>query len=173
MLKLNAAVTALLLMAITPWAVAEQKIGYIDVQHRLTASKAGQDTTKDLKKIFDKKKADIKKDEDKLKAMQKDFEKDKMLMSESQMQEKQNQWREKMQDYQKKVGDSEKELAKLRNEKINAMLKEVEVVIADVAKKNDMSMVVDKTGGGVVFADKSLDITLQVLKVYDSKYKGK
>lgn len=173
MQKLSVMITILLLMTAAPWAQAEQKIGYVDVQLILNTSKSGQDTNKKLKKIFDKKKADIKKDEDRLKAMQKKFETDKMLMSESQMKDKQNEWRNKMQDYQKKVGSSEKELAKMRNDMLNVMLKDVEVVIADIAKKNQMSMVVDKNGGGVVFADKKLDITKQVLDAYNAQYKRK
>lgn len=169
----NTVITAavLFLFSVQAPAYAEQKIGYIDLQAVMTQSKAGKATRATLKKLVDRKKSSIKKDEDKLQGMQKEFEKDKMLMSKEQLQKKQEEFRTRMQSYQQKVSESEGELNKKQAELTEAMLKDVEKIIADVAKNNNFTMLVDKARGGIVFADKSLDMTAEVIKRYDASYK--
>lgn len=148
---------------------AEDKVGYVDVQAVLSKSRVGQKSTEDLKKLYDAKRAALTKEEDKLKAMQKKIEKDKLLMSKDQLKEKQNEFRAKMQHFQGKVSDYQIEIKKKEKGLTKKMISDIQKIIEEVAKDNNFTFVVDRNEAGIFYAADNLDLTDKVLKKYDAK----
>ena len=51
------------------------------------------------------------------------------------------------------------------------LLKQMRDVVRVIAKEGKYHLIVDKTVGGVMYVAKSVDITEQVIKLYDKKKK--
>lgn len=145
------------------------KIGYVDLRRVLTESKAGQRVKADLEKSVASRKAALAKDEEKLKAMQDAFEKDKLLLSEAKKKEKQKQFQQKLQAYQKSAGEAQREISQKENEFTAKALPEVRVIVREIAKEDKLTLVFEKNQMPVLYAVDGPDLTDKVLQRYDAK----
>lgn len=155
----------------SPLAGAADKpaIGYVDMRTVLLESKSGKQHKSELEKLVKDKQAAIKKEEDKLKALQQTLEKEMLTLTDTQKQEKQRGFQEKVQTFQKDAQDAERELRQKDSEYTNKTVEEIRKVIADVAKEEKLSLVLGKTETSVLYAEEGMDITSKVIQKFDSR----
>jgi outer membrane protein len=142
------------------------KIGYVDVRAVVLESKAGQQHKAEMEKFVKDKQAALKKEEEKLKALQQTLEKEMLTLTEAQKQDKQRGFQEKVQAFQKSAQDAEREVRQKDTEYTSKALEEVRKVISDVAKDEKVGLVLGKNE--VLFAEDGMDLTAKVIKKYDS-----
>jgi outer membrane protein len=65
--------------------------------------------------------------------------------------------------------DAEAEVNKMQAKEFEALTNELMPIIAQVAKENGLSLVLDITVRGIAYADPTIDITDKVIKLYDAK----
>jgi outer membrane protein len=149
------------------FAKAETKVGYVDVQKAIQATAAGK-KAKDLldgeygkrKKDLDKKKADIEK-------MNQDLEKKKSVLSEEVMNKKQMELQEEMMKFQKTVAENQMEIQKKEKELVEPILEKMKKTIETVAQEKGYSLVLEKNGQNVLFAQKDADLTDAVIQAFE------
>src|SRR3989344_1297901 len=163
----------LLMMLFGHVAVAAEPpaIGYVDVRKVMLESKTGKKNRAELEKMIKEKEGALKKEEQKLKAMQEAFQKDQLMMTDAQKQQKQKEFQEKAEAYQKLVRDAKQEVGKKDNEYTSRTLSEVRAIIADLAKEQKLSMVLELSESGLLYADEKMDLTRKVMEKYDAKAK--
>ena len=150
-------------------AADKPAIGYVDVRTVLLESKAGKQHKSELEKQVKEKQAALKKEEDKLKALQQTLEKEMLTLTDTQKQEKQRGFQEKVQTFQKGAQDAERELRQKDSEYTNKTVEEIRKVIADVAKEEKLSLVLGKTETSVLYAEEGMDLTSKVIQKFDSR----
>ena len=162
-------VVAGLLVSVPVLAADSVKIGYVDVRTVVLESKSGQQHKAEMEKFVKDKQAALKKEEDKLKALQQTLEKEMLTLTEAQKQDKQRGFQEKVQTFQKGAQEAERELRQKDTEYTNKSLEEVRKVIAEVAKDEKVGLVLGKTEMSVLYAEDGMDLTAKVIKKYDSR----
>lgn len=164
-------VAALAVLAVSSLASAADKpaIGYVDVRAVLLESKAGKQHKAEIEKIVKDKQASLKKEEDKLKTLQQNLEKEMLTLSDAQKQEKQRGFQEKVQALQKNAQDAERDLRQKDNEYSSKAIEEMRKVIADVAKEEKLSLVLGKSEMSVLYSEEGMDITSKVIQKLDSR----
>ena len=150
-------------------AADKPAIGYVDVRTVLLESKAGKQHKSELEKQVKEKQAALKKEEDKLKALQQTLEKEMLTLTDTQKQEKQRGFQEKVQTFQKGAQDAERELRQKDSEYTNKTVEEIRKVIAEVAKEEKLSLVLGKTETSVLYAEEGMDLTSKVIQKFDSR----
>lgn len=145
------------------------KIGYVDVRTVVLESKSGKQHKVDMEKFVKDKQAALKKDEDKLKTLQQNLEKEMLTLTEAQKQEKQRDFQGKVQVFQKSAQEAEREVRQKDTEYTNKALEEVRKVITEVAKDEKVGLVLGKTEMSVLYAEDGMDLTAKVIKKYDSR----
>jgi len=162
-----------LLLVIGNVAMAAEKpaIGYVDMRKVLLESKAGKKTKSAFEKLIKEKEAPLKKEEEKLKAMQEAMQKDALVMSDAQKIAKQREFQTKAEAYQKKVNEAKHELNKKDNEFTTKSMSEIRKIIADLAKEMNLSLVLEQSETGLLYADSSLNLTAKVIERYDAATK--
>jgi outer membrane protein len=155
-----------LLVSAPVLAADSVKIGYVDVRAVVLESKAGQQHKKEMDKLVLDKQANLKKEEEKLKALQQSLEKEMLTLTEAQKQEKQRGFQEKVQAFQKSVQDDEREVRQKDTEYTNKAIEDIRKIIADVAKDQKAGLVLGKNE--VLFAEDGMDLTPKVIQKYDS-----
>lgn len=120
---------------------AETKIGVIDMQKVLANSAAGKKAQQELEKKMSQLKETFKKDEDALLAMQKEIEKKSSAWSDEMKQEKSIEFQKKRRDLGAKQEDANLELKQLREKHLTPILKKLEQVVKDEAKKGGYTVV--------------------------------
>jgi outer membrane protein len=162
-------IVAAFLFAGSAHAASELKIGYIDMQKAIQETAAGKKAKKDLETEFNKKKKDLDKREADIKKMGEDFEKRSMAMNEESRIKKQNEIRGEMQKYQELAAKSQVEIQKRERDLTQPIVTKLRGIIEDIAKKEDYTVILERSEQSVMWAKKEFDLTDRVVKAYDKK----
>ena len=146
-------------------------IGYVDLRKLLVESKVGQKNKAELDKLIKEKEKALTGEEGKLQAIQQAFQKDMLLMTDDQKQAKQKEFQEKAEAYQKLVNEAKQTVGKKDNEFASQSLVEIKKIIAAVAKEMKLSLVLEASESGMLYAEDGMDLTQKVLERYDAKAK--
>ena len=123
------------------FAIAEEKIVFVDIQKIVTSSKAGMSAQSELE-------AKAKKFKDEIEKKQKGGESP-----------------EKVQAF---VEEKQKELMKLRQKIAEGFMKTLQQAIIEFSKKNGYKLVLDKNS--ILYGKPELEVTEKFLKFFDEKY---
>lgn len=131
----------------------------------------GYDKTKDfdtnLQDVQDKKQKDIDKKVEEIKGLQ-----DKLpLLADKEKENKQDEIDKKTKDLQEFQRSAELDLRKERDEKLKEILKDIQDVVETVAKQKGYDFILNEKM--ILYGNKSLDITKDVLKIVNDNYKNK
>lgn len=158
-----------LLVAAPALAADGIKIGFVDMRAVLFESKTGIQFRADWEKLKKDKEDAIRKEEDKLKSMQKSMEKDALTQSASQKQQKQKELEDRFQAYQKMMGDAKGELQQKQVDYQNKSVEKLRAIVADIAKEEKVNAVLVRDT--VVYADDGMDFTQKVIQKFDAASK--
>jgi outer membrane protein len=166
-LKLLTAIMAVALMGAK--AHADVKIGYVDMQKAIQSTKAGQKAKKDLETEFEKRKKTLQTKEADLKKQGDELEKKAMVLSEDVRSKKQKEFQASMMEFQQTVQKNQQEIQQEERKLTEPILKKLQTVIEDMAKKDAYTVILEKRENGVLWAQKELDITDEVVKAFEAK----
>jgi len=152
-------------------AAEKPTVGYVNLHKVLLESKVGKRNKAELDKLIKEKESMISGEEAKLQAMQQAFQKEQLLMTDVQKQEKQKAFQEKAEAYQKMVGEAKQAVSKKDNEFASKSVADIKVVVADIAKEMKLHLVLDASAGSVLYAEEGMDLTQKVIEKYDAKAK--
>ena len=171
MKKLYLLLPLIMLLSHVAMAADQPAIGYVDARKVLLESKLGKKNKADFEKLIKNKESTLAKEEEKLKAMQEAFRKDQLMMTDDQKQAKQKAFQEKADAYQKMVRDAKQEISKKDNEYTSKALTEIRAIVADLAREMKLSLVLEASESGLLYAEQSMDLTPKVMEKYDAKAK--
>jgi outer membrane protein len=150
-------------------AQADVKMGYVDMQKAIQSTKAGKKAKKDLEAEFEKRKKSLQSKEANLKKMGEELEKKAMVLSDDVRAKKQKEFQESMMEFQQLVQKNQQEIQQQERKLTEPILKKLQTVIEDMAKKESYTVILEKRENGVLWAQKELDITDQVVKAFEKK----
>jgi outer membrane protein len=152
-------------------AAEKPAIGYVDMRQVMLESKIGKKNRTIIEKFVEDKKAGVAREEAKLKALQESFQKDQLLMSDAQKKDKQKEFEGKVEAYQKMVAEAKQDINQKDTEFTNKTVTEVKDIIRDIAKEMKISLVMEASEMGLLYADEGMDLTAKVMQKYDAKAK--
>ena len=158
-------VVGLLVAFGTPAFAQDLKLAYVDLFEIFNE----YEKTKSYDKVLEGKKS---KEEDKLESKKKQIEK---IQSKTSLLKEEEQLKERetivkaVEEYRQLERDIFTDLKKQRDEKMKEILEDITKVIEDYAKKNGFDMILHKNA--VLFGSSAMDVTDQVLKLVNDKYK--
>lgn len=163
-------VLAALCLFSAAWAYAEDvRIGYVDVRKVLTESKAGQRVKGEIDKLVKQHREKLDHGEQELKDMQKAFEKDKLLMSDSQKEKKQQEFQVKLKAFQEERARAQREIDQKEREYTSQAVPKIREIIRDLAKAEKLTLVFDKNDASLLYAVDGPDLTDKVIERFDAK----
>lgn len=160
---------ALLVTFATPAAFADVKIGYVDMQRAIQETGAGKKAKKELEENFNKKKKDLEKFEADIKKKGEEFEKRSMAMNEDARNKKNAEIQGEMRKYQEMAAKSQMEIQKQERDLTQPIVTKLRADLESIAKKEDYTIIFEKSENGVMWAKKELDLTDRLIKDYDKK----
>lgn len=148
---------------------ADVKIGLIDMQKAIQETNAGKKAKKELDEEFNKKKKDLEKLEAEIKKKGEDFDKKSMAMNEEARNKKQAELQGEMRKYQEQAAKSQMEIQKRERELSQPIITKLRGLIEDIAKKEDFTMILERSEQGVMWAKKEFDLTDRLVTEFDKK----
>lgn len=156
-------------LAFASTAMADVKIGYVDMQKAIQETAAGKKAKKELETEFNKKKKELESKEAAIKKMGEDFEKRSMAMNEEARQKKQTELRMEMGKYQELAGKSQLEIQKRERELTEPIVKKLRTILDEIAKKEDFTVILEKSENSVMWAKRELDVTNRLIQEFDKR----
>ena len=152
-------------------AKIEGKIGLMDPARVLNDSNAGKKAKDSLTAFSKNRQALIEMEEKELRRMEEDFIKQASVLSPAAKSEREQVFRRRMAEYQQKAAELNREVQEKQKDVLEAFRDKVEAVVAKVAKRNGLQVVIDKgKGGPAIYGAEELDITTQVIEEFNKEY---
>lgn len=151
-------------------AIAEIKIGYVDIEYALNIVDEGREAIKILDQDYEKKKKKLQARESELKKMVEEINKQGMILNEGARRAKEEEYRTKFLEFQKLLAESEKEHATKRKEYTDRIVEKFRKIIAEIGESEDFTIVMEKMGTNIIYAKRSLDLTERAIQKYNELY---
>jgi outer membrane protein len=156
----------LLLSSPLVYAAESIKIGVVDVQRIMKDSKRGTKEHEALMKRANELKQKVTKLEEELQALKDSLEKKGPMLSEQARRDKEKEYQQKARDYDWLVKDSQKEIQAMEQEVLSRLLKSLDTVVKKLGQEENYTIILE--AGVVAYAAEGIDITDQVIKVFDA-----
>jgi len=151
---------------------AQGRIAVVNLQRVLSQSVVGKAAKSNLKREVEKREKKLASGKQELKRMRGEIEKQGALLSESALDDKAQALRKKEREYARTVQDEKEALGRLNQKEVGKVLKQAMGVVQRLAKKEGYEVVLEHNPQFVVYAQKEIDITEQVVKILDKDTTG-
>lgn len=150
-------------------AESPQKIGTFSLQTVLSQSRVGQEANKTIEDEIAKYMPDLQQQEAELNALEEDIKKKSSVWSEEVRNEKVLSFQQKNSEFDLKKKFAEKKVQQVQKKTMEPILKTLHEIIEEVAKKQGVAVVFEKSMPGLLYADDALDINDIVIKELDAR----
>jgi outer membrane protein len=146
-------------------------IGKVDVQRILLTINEGKAVREKLKKVFEEKQQILKKDQEEIQKIEEELKKQSAVLSEKAKEKKEKDAQAKFMALQQKTMQFQKEISDLENQFKKPIMTKLQDVIADVSKTSNVDFTFESSTTPIVYAKNDKDLTDEVIKAYDLKFK--
>lgn len=155
----------LIVLALAVPALAETKLGYVDLQRALTESTAGKRARDKFKVEVDKLQSRLQKQKEDIERLKEQLEKKASVMKASEREEMEDDFRKKMRDFEREYKDSQADLQKKDADLTGQILRDLQKIIQEYGDREEYTMIVEMSS--LLYAGKALDLTDHVIAEYD------
>lgn len=141
-------------------AIAQGKIGVVQIERIVRDSAPALRAQKKLEAEFAKREGDLKKVSDQLKRMQDELEKEGVTMSETQRRNKERDFGEQSRDFQRKQREYQEDVNARRNEELAQVIEQANRIIRQIAVDEKYDIILQEAA----YANPRIDITDKVIK---------
>ena len=158
------AAAAVALCLIAPGALAQGKIGVVQLERIVRDSAPAMRAQKKLEAEFSRREAELRKISDQLKRMQDELEKDGVTMPETQRRNKEREFGEQSRDFQRKQRESQDDVNVRRNEELAQVVEQANRIIRQIAESEKYDIIFQEAA----YANPRIDITDKVIKALET-----
>ena len=148
------------------------RVGVIDLQRCLQESVEGKRTTELLKRKKAELQSKLDKKQQELMELRREFEKQSMMLSMDAQETKRKAVERKARELEYYLRDLNEEMARAEDREKKRILDELGTVIEGIGARGGYAVILEKRAGGVLYWNKTVDITDQVIKAYDKLKQG-
>ena len=143
-------------------AAADFKVGVVDSTDILTKSPQGKKMHDLLKRRSEELGKTLQRQEREISKAMDDFRKQAGIMKDEAKKKRQQELSKRASDFQRRVQDADKQMGVLEQKEMKPLLDKLERAVNEVAKENNLDMVLDKRRSGLLYIRSSMDITEKV-----------
>ena len=152
-------------------ALAEAKLGSVDMQKMIQTSDAGKDAKEQLAIKGAKYEAEKNVKEEELRKLKGELEKQSVLLSESARMAKEKDYQQKLKEYQRFMKDAQDDLQVKQEELVGRMYEEIVKIVQEYGKKNSFTYIFEKSPA-MIYMDDNVDLTDELLKQFNANRKA-
>ena len=158
---------AMVLAAVTGHA-AEIKVAVVDMQRALNESEAGKHAKDQVKAKFEKAQESLKRQRDELDRAREDFDKKALVLKEDQRRDMEKDFEVKSLEFKRKYEDFQRDLKRTDAELTSGIVEQLYGIVGEIGQQKGFTMVLESSSGALLYSDKSVDITDEVIKLHNA-----
>lgn len=148
-------------------ALAELKIGYVDVQRALNEVEDGREAKAKLKREFDEKQRVLDQKQEELRVMKDEIDKQGPLLTAEAKQDKLNDLQKKMMELQQMYMNMQKDLQGREGEVTKGIFERMNRVLNVIAEEENYSIILERNESSILFARSHMDLTNELIRKYN------
>lgn len=164
---------ALVALAAPGFALADLKIGYVDLQRALNEVQEGKAAKARLQARLEKSQAQLDKEKEALRVKQEELEKKRLAMDEATLRQRLEELDKEMMRYSNLAAQLQRELAEEERQVTQEIFGRMRKIIGEIAEKEGFDFVFEANESGILHAPAALDLTNELVRRYDAAHKGK
>lgn len=145
------------------------KVAVIDVDRVFMESAAGKEAFAKIKKFRDKKIEEAKKYEEELSLLERQLLEQRFTLSEDKLKAKQKEYEDKQIAYKRFKDDTERQIKDMQEEELKKIEDKIFPIINQLGKEKNYALIFNKFNSGLVFAADAVDITDEVLLLFNTQ----
>jgi outer membrane protein len=149
---------------------SEYKLGYVDLQKALNLCKAGQDAKEKFSKEVEKAEAQLALKQEELKKLKEALEKQSAMLNEETFKNKEKDYQAKLRDFKRLYEESQDELKAQDNDAVKEILADLVKVTQAYGEEKGYTLIFEKSESALLFADEKLELTEEIITIYDTEY---
>ena len=146
-------------------------VGKVDIQRVLITINEGKAVRDKLKAQFDEKQKIVKKEEADIRKLQEDLKKQAMVLNDKAKAKKEREIQTRFMKLQQQTMGYQKEIQALENKYKKPILNKLRGIITEISKNAGVDMTFESSTAPIVYAKIEKDLTEEVIKAYDKKFK--
>ncbi len=159
----------IILLSLSQVSFAEKQIAFIDIDLIMNQSEFGKRSYKKIDDDFTRENEKLLKIEKNLVSKEQEILKQKNVLSEEQLNKKIGDLKKEFNDFQRKKRSMNEKFNKMRLDKTNQMVQSLNNILSKYADENNISLIIQKKF--IVIAKSGLDITSEILKIFNKENK--
>ena len=149
-------------------AVSETGLAVIDVQRLLTESIAGKEALEELRKLRDQRQSEMQDQQREITDYRSRIAEGRLSLSTEKLQELEKTLEERVITFGRFQDDADRELQKKRDEAFGEIEQQIMPIIVKAGAEMGFTAIFNKYQSGLLFAKETIDVTDEVLKLYDA-----
>jgi outer membrane protein len=152
---------------------AEQKIGYLDSQEILSKYDKAEEIRSEFQSKVNEWKQEVNRRQQELEKLQKSLETQSFMLTEEAKMRKLQEMQQKKAELESFINDIYRKDGKaevLNKELMQPLLQEIDTIVSEIAKEEELAFVLDASTGVVIYADEMYDITDKILQALNKEY---
>ncbi len=143
---------------------AELKIGFVDQRRAILSSTEGREAERVLQELATKKQQEIAPQEAELRRLGEELEAQRYVLTPQAIEGRRLDLVKKRNDLERKVQAVQEELQLQERKMLTPLVKRFGEAIQEIGRKEDLSLILDRSSPGVLYLEDGLDITEQVVE---------
>jgi outer membrane protein len=159
-------VLSAVLLSFAARARADIKIGFIDSERIFAGYKGTSQAQTEFNNDVQKWQADVEGRRRELEKLTADYQSQSLILSEAKRREQEEELQQKRSDldaFVQEIWGTNGKIAQRNEQLTRPIVEKIREILTDIAKTQGISLVLDATDGNVVYADRALDLTNEVL----------
>lgn len=148
------------------------KIGLVDFQKALNEVEEGKSAKARLKSEFEQKQKTLDALQNELKTMKDSLEKQKLVLNQEAMKQKENEYRDKFVELQKKLSEFRGELQQKEVQYTGNIITALRQIVQEIGAKDKYTLVFERGQDTILYAPTAVDLTPQIIATYNSRPRG-
>jgi outer membrane protein len=159
-----------LMFAFVPMAYAQAKIATVDFQRAINEVAEGKAAKQRLEALYAEKKAALDRLQANISQKQADYEKQKVVLSDTARKAKEDEINNDIMAYQQSLMRYEAEFQQAYLAAMDALLQKMRTIAEQIGVEKGYTMVIEITEGGIVYSSPTIDITEELIKRYNAQH---
>jgi len=159
---------AALCLGLASVAAAELRVAVVDMQRALNECDAGKRAKDQVKAKFEKSQDDLKRQREDLDRRKEEYERKATVLKEEERRNLEKDLEARSLEFKRKFEDFQRDLKRTDAELTSSIVEDLYGVVREYGAKNTYSLVLEASSGALLYGDNALDITDEIVKLYDA-----
>src|SRR3989475_12250750 len=147
---------------------AEVRIAVVDMQRALNECESGKKAKDQVKAKFEKSQDQLRKQREDLDHMKEDYDRKALVLKEEERHNLEKDLENRSLEFKRKYEDFQRDLKRTDAELTSSIVEELYGIVRDYGAKNSYSLVLEASSGALLYNDKTVDITDEIVKLYNA-----